>query len=229
MDISIRPALTQGASEDAIHISYTLWGDESEELREIVAGHLPAWAELFARKNSEYQDGSGGAFTLGERGQFSDMYRKMIKLKAALWDGNESQLTTEGVEEILMDLIGHCFLTLEMRRRANNHKGIVERIYKGLASDEVPADWELFPEEASNEGPQAFQREDGVIFSIGQLVRLKHHLGKGPIFRISSFDVTAQMDVILESVEDNAWAKADSQFGTKSEWLVPFETQTEPF
>lgn len=237
MEVNIRPALTQGGSERAIHVSYTLWGDESDEMLEIIAGHLPQWADLFARKNAEYQDNNGGAFTLGERGQFSDMYRKMIKLKAALWDGNEGQLSTESVEEILMDMIGHCLLTLEMRRRAAGRLGIVQTLYQNLDKQEEknteggePAlDDEVLFSYTPDEGPQAFQREDGVFFSIGQLVRLKHHLGKGPIFRIASFDVSAQMDVILESVEDNAWAKADSQFGTKSEWLVPLETQTEPF
>ena len=115
MQISIRPAVTQSGNDKAMSVTFTLWGEESDELRQMIVTHLPHWAELFQRKNSEY--GGGAAFDLGERGQFSDMYRKMIKLKRAMWDENESVLTTEGVDEILMDLIGHAFLTLVMRDR----------------------------------------------------------------------------------------------------------------
>lgn len=85
------------------------------DLRSIIEVHVPAWLDLFERKNREY--GDGAAFDLGARGQFSDMYRKMLKLKRAMWDEDESVLTTEGVDEILQDLIGHCFLTLNMRSR----------------------------------------------------------------------------------------------------------------
>lgn len=134
MDISIRQAVTQGGSEDSQRITFNVWdGVDSSELIEIMTEHLPAWAELFARKNSEYQDNAGTAFTLGERGQFSDMYRKMMKLKAAMWDGNESQLVSEGVDEIIKDLIGHCFLTLTMRARARG--GNDKFIPKGDADD----------------------------------------------------------------------------------------------
>lgn len=87
---------------------------DSEELQSIILQHLPEWAELFARKNSEYQDGMGSAFVLGARGQFSDMWRKMMKLKIALWEGQPEKLTTEPVEEVLLDMAGHIFLTLEM-------------------------------------------------------------------------------------------------------------------
>lgn len=118
MDVTQRSALTQG-NEDAQIVTLTVWQTDSLELQAIILKHLVQWATLFAKKNGEYQDGNGSAFTLGERGQFSDMYRKMIKLKAALWDGHEDQLSTESVEEILHDMIGHCFLTLEMRRRAD--------------------------------------------------------------------------------------------------------------
>lgn len=117
MHINVRPATTQYDDDLARTVVFTLWGHESPELIEIVSEMLPAWAELFARKNAEYQDGIGSAFALGERGQFSDIYRKMMKLKLAMWEGKEDELTSEGVDEILMDLIGHCFLTLVMRQR----------------------------------------------------------------------------------------------------------------
>ncbi len=88
--------------------------EDSVELQNIVTHHLPIWLKQFAKKNEEYQDDAGTAFVLGEKGQFSDIYRKVMKLKRAIWDGKH--LNTEPVEEILLDFIGHCFLTLEMRR-----------------------------------------------------------------------------------------------------------------
>ena len=41
----------------------------------------------------------------------------MIKLRTGMWDGDEHLLTSESVDEILLDMIGHCFLTLRMRSR----------------------------------------------------------------------------------------------------------------
>lgn len=87
--------------------------DLTPEMRSILKEHLPKWLELFATKNAEY--GGGSSFELGPRGQFSDMYRKMIKLKRGLWEDKEDELVSEGVDEILLDFIGHCFLTLVMR------------------------------------------------------------------------------------------------------------------
>jgi hypothetical protein len=78
-------------------------------LQYILDDLVPEWEVLFARRNADYGD---GAAVLGIRGQYSDMNRKMTKLKRSLWDGY--QLTGEQPREILMDLIGHCFLTIDM-------------------------------------------------------------------------------------------------------------------
>jgi hypothetical protein len=88
---------------------------DGARLREIVLDELPIFLELFARKNREYGDGNSDV--LGPKGQFSDIWRKIAKLKTGMWDGREDQLTSEGVDEILRDLIGHCFLALSQRRR----------------------------------------------------------------------------------------------------------------
>jgi hypothetical protein len=66
---------------------------------------------LFEDKNRGYGD---TAYLLGARGQFADMWRKMGKLKHTLWDGNEP--VGEDIEEMLMDLIGHCALTIDFIR-----------------------------------------------------------------------------------------------------------------
>lgn len=75
--------------------------------------HLPHVIQLFRSKARDYSDNSG-VFTadlLGSRGQFGDIWRKIPKLKKALWDGEE--LAGEQAEEILADLIGHCMLAID--------------------------------------------------------------------------------------------------------------------
>jgi hypothetical protein len=83
---------------------------DSQELVVIAHRIMPEWLALFARKNRDY--GSGSAYELGVRGQYSDIHRKMIKLKRAMWDGE--QLDFEDTDEIIKDLISHLFLTLHM-------------------------------------------------------------------------------------------------------------------
>lgn len=73
----------------------------------IVETIWPRVESLFIEKGKDYQEGF--AF-LGKRGQFSDINRKFWKLKRALWD--DEPLVGESAEEILMDMIGHCLLTL---------------------------------------------------------------------------------------------------------------------
>lgn len=99
---------------DGVLISFS--GDESDQLHDILAEHLPDMLDLFIKKNAEYGSGEQSSGTyLGARGQFADIWRKIGKLKIGLWDGNEAQLTTESVDEILRDMIGHCFLALQLR------------------------------------------------------------------------------------------------------------------
>lgn len=95
----------------------TIWynADCPQQVKDIIDEHMPVWLDLFQMKSREYGE---AAFELGAKAQFVDMNRKFVKLKAALWE--EKELTTEGIDEILLDLIGHCFLTLEMRRRELN-------------------------------------------------------------------------------------------------------------
>ncbi|AWY04510.1 hypothetical protein SEA_GILDA_54 [Microbacterium phage Gilda] len=99
---------------DGVLISFN--GAESDQLHDILAEHLPDMLDLFIKKNAEYGSGEQSSGTyLGARGQFADIWRKIGKLKIGLWDGNEAQLTTESVDEILRDMIGHCFLALQLR------------------------------------------------------------------------------------------------------------------
>jgi hypothetical protein len=73
----------------------------------IVECLLPEWRARFAEKNVDYGD---DANRLGTKGAFVDIYRKVGKLKRAIWDDQE--LRGEQPREILLDLVGHCFLTI---------------------------------------------------------------------------------------------------------------------
>jgi len=79
-------------------------------LQHILNDLVPEWVVYFRDKNLDY--GEDGADELGLGGQYADLNRKMLKLKRALWDGQE--LKGEQPREILLDFIGHCFLTIDM-------------------------------------------------------------------------------------------------------------------
>lgn len=89
----------------------TPWTSTLEELLAPGGGRdglLQEWLHHFLRKQRDYGD---GATTLGAPGQYAELHRKMAKLKRALWDG--VPLENEPVREVLMDLIGHCFLAIQ--------------------------------------------------------------------------------------------------------------------
>jgi hypothetical protein len=73
------------------------------------------WWQQFQVAFIEY--GAGAADETGLAGQWGDLHRKVKKLKGFMWEGNETALTREQPEEVLLDLIGHCFLALEMLGR----------------------------------------------------------------------------------------------------------------
>src|SRR6185503_1867367 len=74
---------------------------------------MAEWERQFAAKAQDYNDNQNENHrVLGVRGQFADIWRKIGKLKKALWDGQP--LVGEQPREILMDLIAHCFLTIAM-------------------------------------------------------------------------------------------------------------------
>lgn len=85
--------------------------NHGEQFVRIMDGPLVDALECFSRKNMEYQE---NAQMLGVRGQFADIWRKIGKLKIALWEQQPEKLTSESPQEVLWDLIGHCLLTLDM-------------------------------------------------------------------------------------------------------------------
>lgn len=197
-------AMTKVVVNETKSVTVELDGDETKELRGILTEHLPEFLRLFIRKNNEYGE---NASTLGPRGQFSDMYRKMIKLRTALWDGNEDQLTSESVEEILMDLIGHCFLTMRMRSSTTSEfemsdelMRILEKEFTGEplsvdAAESAIARSHSNPTEIKSWRDMHIRSQnlvcvwftDGSTLSVGDRVRFRQNLGNGPEYTILGF------------------------------------------
>lgn len=84
--------------------------DEYPTLTRISKLHMDEFNQ-FMDAFKEY--GEGAADELGLAGQWGDIYRKTKKLKPALWVG-EDRLSRETPREILLDIIGHCFLAVDM-------------------------------------------------------------------------------------------------------------------
>lgn len=160
--------ITDTASKNQIWIGRE--EGDSDELISIALRLMPEWLRLFARKNADY--GSGSSFDLGVRGQYSDIHRKMIKLRRALWDGES--LAFEGVDEIINDLIGHLFLT----RRMLEMKDEAEREY---AYNEEDAAVDAFIRMVGGDYERAYKMADMLTPPFGELVKAKtrQHLDAG--------------------------------------------------
>jgi hypothetical protein len=88
---------------------------------EVRSAKLVDWCMQFIKKQMDYGD---SANDLGMEGQYAELHRKIGKLRRAMWEG--FPLVNEGLEEVLMDLVGHCFLAMMY----NDNPGIV-RYKKG--------------------------------------------------------------------------------------------------
>ena len=76
---------------------------------------VPIWLKNFERKARDYNSATTGwepHTFLGVKGQFADIWRKIGKLKKALWD--DEPLEGEQPLEIIDDLISHLFLTRDL-------------------------------------------------------------------------------------------------------------------
>lgn len=96
----------------------------TEQAAGIFKEQLPEWINNFMIKNAEYAgvNGSGEEVNnskfLGAKGQFADIWRKIWKLKSAIWDGKI--MNFESPREMLGDVIGHSFLTIVAIDEENN-------------------------------------------------------------------------------------------------------------
>jgi hypothetical protein len=77
----------------------------TDQARGIVKRHLPAFLELFLAKNRKYRRVGN---SLGARGVFPDVHRKVGILKDRIWD--QSDVYGEPTVEVIDDLIGHLLL-----------------------------------------------------------------------------------------------------------------------
>lgn len=78
---------------------------------------VPEFKKQFLPKNAGYGDMHND---LGLPAQYVDIHRKIGKLRRAMWDGLE--IGPESIDEVLFDLIGHCFLTLDLLRSSKGKR-----------------------------------------------------------------------------------------------------------
>lgn len=80
---------------------------DTQPYDEMIERILPELVSRLRTKSADYGD---VFMELGIKGQYSDMHRKMRKLKKALWDGED--LKGEQADEILSDLFGNVLIAL---------------------------------------------------------------------------------------------------------------------
>jgi hypothetical protein len=103
-------------------------GKRMRAAQRITVRLVQEFIEQFLEKNKDYTskpmpgfpEGFENADVLGIQGQFAELWRKIWKLRKSLWEGEE--LVGEQPREVLMDLIGHCFLAIDMIDRAVEEK-----------------------------------------------------------------------------------------------------------
>jgi hypothetical protein len=92
------------------HIPLEVWENIGPNTTEILTVYGPQALLHHATAAMHYGDNAANA--LGPAGQFADIWRKIMPLRRAMWEGAE--LTREEPEEILRDLVGHVLLALRM-------------------------------------------------------------------------------------------------------------------
>jgi hypothetical protein len=82
---------------------------------------LPEFLRYFAKKNADYGDQHRSPDGLGVKGEFPGLRRRVHKLRRAIWDGEE--MNHEGPEEMIHDLIGTCFIILDLMNQEKQQAG----------------------------------------------------------------------------------------------------------
>lgn len=105
----------ENAKVPVILIDDSNGGYPTEAAHDIMERILSEWRDKFLEANADY----GETYeSLGAAGQFAEIWRKVPKLKRAMWDGKT--LNREQPREVLMDLIGHCFLAIHLLDHGND-------------------------------------------------------------------------------------------------------------
>jgi hypothetical protein len=99
---------------DRNYVEFQMEPEDTEQLWRIMNDVLPDSLLRFAGKNREY--GNNATHDLGPSAQFVDLYRKVIKLRRVLWDGeDEAIFKSEPIDEVIDDLIAHLLLLKDER------------------------------------------------------------------------------------------------------------------
>lgn len=106
-----------------------------QRARHIVLDIAPEALQKYLEGSLHYGDGFQD--DTGLKGQWCDISRKVGPLRRALWEGET--LTRESPRTILMDLIGHCLMTIDMIDRAEIFEKV--GVADTLARSTPPNDW----------------------------------------------------------------------------------------
>jgi hypothetical protein len=82
-------------------------GWPTEDAKHIFDDLMEEWAREFLKHNVEYR---GQRREFGKIGELIEMTRKLNKLKAAWWEGEDTSQWRESPDTILKELISHAFL-----------------------------------------------------------------------------------------------------------------------
>lgn len=94
--------------------TYTISNIPNEQAMRIVKSVLPNVLELYLNKSKDYDGNVMAMLNLGPKASFVDLWRKVGKLKGALWDGRP--MVGEQADEILADTVGHVLIILDEMR-----------------------------------------------------------------------------------------------------------------
>jgi hypothetical protein len=89
----------------------------NEQAIRVVNDILPEVIELYLSKSRDYGGNVMDMLKLGPKASFVDLWRKVGKLKRAIWD--EQPMVGEQPDEILSDLVGHVLIILDERQASH--------------------------------------------------------------------------------------------------------------
>jgi hypothetical protein len=98
--------ITLNQTGDHYHVQVEM-GKDTKQLVRIVVDILPDIIDRFARKNAQYGENK---FELGAAGQFPEIWRKVKRLRALLWEERQGLEEFEDASEVIDDLIGHLLM-----------------------------------------------------------------------------------------------------------------------
>jgi hypothetical protein len=96
-------------------VEYRIENIPNDQAMRIIKDILPKVMELYLGKSRDYGGNVMDMIKLGPKASFVDLWRKVGKLKRALWD--DQPMVGEQADEILMDCVGHVLITLDEMKK----------------------------------------------------------------------------------------------------------------